>query len=436
MKTNKAFNFLGMILCIGLVACGGGEDSTPEAGSSEQGSGKVNWKFNLGAETFAYYASPALSEDEKTIYIGTAVNVRENASRQDALWAVNRDGSQKWKFNLSDGEEVRSTPVVYDNKVYFTADYRTGQYAKSYTDLFCIDDNGQQLWRKRISGNQLMDGSGLSKVVAYDGKIISVAQDLLVLDAQTGAETYKLEVCNGCNGLSENFINPIINQFNEVVYIYGNALHTFNLTTYEKTSIVVEPLVGGDRVNSTPALDSIGNIYFGSESGQVISLDADGNLRWVFVEGGLSPESSPYIRSSAAIDEVNGVLYVGTKANDSSKFLALYLDSGALKWELAIGRDVYSSPAIDNNGKIYFSSETNYLYAISSEGQEEWKVDLERNVTWSSPAIDSQGNLYIGTMGEGGGSGNGLLYSIKTDSSGLLNGPWSKVHRNNQNTGF
>ncbi len=436
MKSALFLWLMPSLLILSLLACGGGgESSTPDEGASLPGSGAVNWKFNLGANTFAYYSSPALSEDQQTIYIATAKNVRANPSRQDALWAINRDGSHKWHYALTDGEEVRSTPVVYDSKIYFIADYRTGQYTKSYTDLFCLDDQGVQLWRKRISDNQQMQGSGLSKVVVSLGRIIAISKDLLILDPQTGDEIYKLDLCNGCAS-AEKFINPVINQSNDVVYVDGNALHRLNLTTYENTSVSIEPLVGGDSVLSTPAQDSLGNIYFGSESGQVISLDPFGNLRWTYADGPVDPYSTPHIRSSPAIDEVNGVLYVGTKANESSKMLAIYLDSGLLKWELEIGRDVYSSPAIGDNGNLYFSSETGFLYAITPDGVEDWSVNLERSVTWSSPALDDYGVLYIGTMGEGGGGGNGYLYSITTNSTGLQYGPWSKIHRNNQNTGY
>jgi len=58
-----------------------------------------------------------------------------------------------------------------------------------------------------------------------------------------------------------------------------------------------------------------------------------------------------------------------------------------------------------------------------------WKVGVSQDITWPSPTIDSQGVIYIGGMG-------GKIFAIQNDSTGLMPGAWSKIHQNNQNTGF
>ncbi len=424
--------FVSSLVVLSLIACDGDENSTPDEGTSVPGSGAVNWQFNVGSDTYVYYASPALSEDEQTIYVGTSRKVMSNPSRQDALVAVSKDGSQLWRYELSGGEEIRSTPVVYNDKIYFTANYRTGTYSKSYADLFSINQDGSLAWRQRISDAPGTYGNGLSKVVAVQGKIISIMQLGLVFDAESGDLLHSFDPCMGCATIDDHLINPAVDQMYNVVFAFFGRLYQFNVETYQLVSHEIDNLL--NTVLSTPAIDSMGYIYFGTEGGKLFSVTPDGQTRWIYQASNFDVHSGPYIRSSAAIDEVNRLLYVGTKGNEKSKMLAISLDTGELVWEYATAKDIYNAPLITDNYKIYFASEAQRVHILNTQGQEESSILLNGDVTWSSPALDSQGNLYIGTMGNG--EGNGLLFSIKTDSTGLLDGPWSKIHKNNQNTGF
>ncbi len=413
-----------------LVACGGG------GGGGEGGGGdseRVLWQHNVGADTFAYYSSPALSADQQTVYIGTSINVREVPRHADSLQAVNRDGTLQWQFDLTDGEEVRSTPVVYNNKIYFLADYRTGEFAKEYTDLFCLNEAGQQVWRKRLVGeagvSMHMNSTGLATVVIQNGNVVAVVNGLYILDAESGAELF-----TSIDGI--DYLNPIKLNSEEIGYVSDQKLYKVNTINFNVVEIdLTAHMPIWSHVMSTPALDSANNLYFGTEAGEVISIDLDGNLNWRYVLGNLDSYLPPFFRSSPAIDEENGLLYIGTKADGDSKMLGLDLSTGELAWEYATGGDVYCSPAIGNDGKLYFSSESNYLYALDSDGVLAWRVGLGRNVTWSSPAIDDSGVLYIGTMGDGNGKGNGRLFAIQTDSTGLKETGWAKIHGSNLNTG-
>jgi outer membrane protein assembly factor BamB len=175
-------------------------------------------------------------------------------------------------------------------------------------------------------------------------------------------------------------------------------------------------------VLGTPAIDSNNTLYFGTEDGYLVATNTSGELLW-------ETTLDASIRSSVAIDEMNGLLYIGTKDDEKSKLIALAISSGELQWEYEPGGDVYSSPSIGDNGRIYVGSESRYLHAFDSTGEEVWKVHLSQDITWPSPTIDSKGIIYLGGMG-------GKIYAIQTDCTGLMPGPWSKIHQNNQNTGF
>jgi outer membrane protein assembly factor BamB len=116
-------SFLYATCALSLFACGGGggDSKTAQSGSGQQSDGveqsRLVWDKALPTSSFAYYSSPALSSDEETIYIGTAKNVRNSPSGSDLMVAYNRDGGEKWRYTLPNGEEVRSSPVVHNKGI-------------------------------------------------------------------------------------------------------------------------------------------------------------------------------------------------------------------------------------------------------------------------------------------------------------------------------
>jgi outer membrane protein assembly factor BamB len=435
--------FLYATCALSLFACGGGggDSKTAQSGSGQQPGNveqsRLVWDKALPTASFAYYSSPALSSDEETIYIGTAKNVRNSPSGSDLMVAYNRDGGEKWRYTLPNSEEVRSSPVVHNNNIYFTADKRTSEFQKSYRDLVALDNNGQQLWRKRVSDYPSQTGSGLSKVVAYQNQVIYTGLDIFAFDAQTG-DTLFQRLCN-CGGRQDRFVNGAINYKGELVFYDEGRLLKLDLSSYELTGQFADIVTfEGDLVLSTPAIDSNNNIYFGSEAGILYSFDDNLALRWRFELPNPQVLEAPHIRSSVALDESRDTLYFGTKNNEDSEFYALDLNTKAVKWKTSIAGDVYVSPTLDDSGNIYFSSETNLFYAYKSSGELAWQYDLKANVTWSSPVIDSQGIAYIGTLSESdlsASNATGKLVAINTGSNGLMPNTWAKIHRDNQNSG-
>ena len=83
--------------------------------------------------------------------------------------------------------------------------------------------------------------------------------------------------------------------------------------------------------------------------------------KWDFEIGDAGP-------SSPAIDS-DGTIYVGS--NDH-RLYALKPD-GTKKWEFATGGKVQSSPAIASDGTIYFGSLDNKLYAVKPNGTKKWE---------------------------------------------------------------
>ena len=83
------------------------------------------------------------------------------------------------------------------------------------------------------------------------------------------------------------------------------------------------------------------------------------------------------------------------------------------------GSDVYSSPAVGNDGTIYVGSDDYKLYAINPDGSKKWAYDTGEWVM-SSPTIGSDGTIYVA-------SEDGYLYAIKTSTDNPVEGQAAEI---------
>ena len=101
--------------------------------------------------------------------------------------------------------------------------------------------------------------------------------------------------------------------------------------------------------------------------------------------------------------------------------------SGALKWEYSTGDTVTSTPAVGNDGIVYFGSRDGKIYALDEKnGKKKWEYETGGFIH-SSPVIKPKGTLYIG-------SGDGKIYAIATSSKGLADSPWPMHGQNAQHS--
>jgi hypothetical protein len=138
-----------------------------------------------------------------------------------------------------------------------------------------------------------------------------------------------------------------------------------------------------DNVESSALLDADGNVYMGSNANKLVSLDANGTLRWEFDLGG-------DVKSSAAIGP-NGDIYVGSNGN---KLVALGTD-GTKHWEYDTGSDLESSPVIADDGTIYIGAKDSKLHAVLPNGTKKWVYDGPGAFDWQVlPALATDGTIY------------------------------------------
>ena len=148
---------------------------------------------------------------------------------------------------------------------------------------------------------------------------------------------------------------------------------------------------------STPAIGDDGTIYFGCRNRRFYAVAPAGKLRWSFPTGN-------WVDASPALG-TNGTVYFGSW---DKKFYALNR-AGKLFWEFATGGPITSSAAIDLSGVIYFGSHDRKLYALRPDGTKKWEFITEGAIL-SSPAIGAEGTLYFT-------SADGQLWALNPDGT-------------------
>ena len=154
----------------------------------------------------------------------------------------------------------------------------------------------------------------------------------------------------------------------------------------------------GDVLFSSPALDSSGNIYFGALNGRVYSVDDDGNERW-------SAQTGDWVESSVALSPDESTIYVGSWDNS---LYAIDSSTGVVKWTFATGSLIFSSPAVAQDGTVYFGGADGFVYGLSPDGISLWETFVGGEVD-ASIAVGPNGNLYAATS-------EGVVLSLDRDS--------------------
>ena len=268
-----------------------GSDGTIYVGSKDDNLHAINpvdgsqlWIAPVGSNVI--YSTPSIASDG-TIYIG---------SDDDNLYAINPDGSQKWVFNS--GGNFRSTAAIgTDGTVYASSDD---------DNLYALNPaNGSLIWSFPVGGNAQ---SGIA--IDSDGTII-------------------IGVDQGGSAGAVFAVNP-------------DGTQKWSVSVLGRISVCAPAIANG-------------NIYVGTKEGNnLLALNAsNGAQLWSFD----TPDA--ILNSSPAVD-VNGVIYFGSW---DDHVYAVNPD-GSLKYKFPTGDNVWSSPAIGSDGTVYIGSYDGKLYAL------------------------------------------------------------------------
>lgn len=351
--------------------------------------GEQQWTFT---DPLAAVATTAAVAEDGTIYIGSGSQYW--AQNDSTLYAVNPDGSLKWGRKLSAG--IFSAPTLADDGTI---------YVTTMSGLVhSLSDEGthaNENWSLSTSGMVLN-----SPTIGPDGTIYYGGLDFRLAAVTSAGELkwqYSTEWCL--------FSTPAIGPEGEI-YFGSKDHHLYCLEDSVSRAEVrwaapTGTFYDGHLVDSSPSLAPDGTIYVGTDpygaAGQTpvpvtvsfFAFHPDGSRKWSFpVNDGV--ESSPALAE-------DGTIYFGSHNGN----LYAIRDDGAAAtqlWEFATAGQITGSPAVDGMGTIYIGSNDGNVYALRPDGSLKWSFQTDGSIE-ASPALGADGVLYISTM-------NGTLFAI------------------------
>ena len=296
-------------------------DGTIYVGSSNKlyafyPNGTQNWSFETMDQ--GGYVTPAISPpiigSNGTIYF---------LSNYNYLYAINKKGDQKWKFNIPNS--ASASPVISnDGTIYVVS---------SDKQLYAINKNCSLKWTFEIgnaaSSSPVIGSNGTIYVGSKDRNLYAIKPDgTLKWYFETG---YSITT------------SPAIGNDGIIYVLSGdNKLYAIRQNGSQKWTFDI-----GSAYTASPVIGGDGTVYINSGNGKLYAINSDGSLKWTFNIDG-------YGSTTPSIGR-NGTIYVGTNSNK----LYVIKPDGTRKWGFTISS---SKPAVCNDGTIYLG--TNKLYAL------------------------------------------------------------------------
>lgn len=185
-------------------------------------------------------------------------------------------------------------------------------------------------------------------------------------------------------------------------------------------------------VNSAITIDSDGTIYTvgkTSAGGAVCATNPDGSEKW-------KVELPSLVNYGGVVIGEDGTLYAtgGSVIADQETGGIVALDKdGNLKWHFATAESVTNCvPMVDNRGYIHFVTDDAVYYIVKPDGTAyaSLKVGEKSN---SSPVMNADGNVLLSVEIEAGVS---AVMNLSTGASSAANSAWPMKGQNWQRTGL
>jgi len=281
-----------------------------------------------------------------------------------------------WSFQVED--EIRSTPLVYNNVVY------VGSYDNN---LWALDaKDGSLKWKVATEG-------GIGSSPTYAGGSIyfgSSDQRLHAVDVRTGKRQWNVKTDG------KVFTKPAA----------AVGLIFFGSDDGKLRAIKPQPASGKEMwayniiqpIRSSPVVVD-DRIYFGSDGGEFACVDVSGQPLWRF-------QSRRPIMATPLIKD--NIIYVGS---DDQLFYALDIEQGYPIWRVRTGGKVRSGAAY-GDGKVFFGSNDGVFYALEAMGgREVWRYETKQPIV-SSPFVYKE-SVYFGCADHS-------VYSLHVQSGDML----------------
>lgn len=378
---------------------------SPYKGLTEQPL-KPKWIYPSPGGFGGFTSSIAIGSNGK-IYAGTAQNeefIQDITSGYSGvLCAVFPDGKIDW---LHDSH--RGTPMIsmIESGPLLTSDGKI-IYGKDDGHVYAVSQKGELLWD--FSSDDPFDPENYDDNEQIIPSPVLGPDNTLYIVSHWG-NVYRPEVINSWN--RNPMLRPIIEKHNikPAKRQTWGKLYAVNVQTGERKWIFDPSLGVSNKIGfwCSPAMGKDGTIYAAahdnSYNGYLYAFNSNGTLKWKYPKE--NKEKIQALQSSPSIGD-DGTIYVGSFGVRGNARLYAFNPNGSLKWEYEITENrITSGPGIGPDGTLYFGSHNHparppkgQLYNLKDLGiraELKWKFEINYGIT-ASPAIDNQGNVFFKT---------------------------------------
>lgn len=296
----------------------------------------------------------------------------DGGSRDEGLVALDSTGKKLWSYQDSDyqpyGERLGGPTVTTDGYIYVSTQGESGKIHK-------LAPNGALIWKINKWGTNgcsvphSVEYRDYSGTVGLDGGLITFCSGGVIAYDRDGKFKWRFRD-TGISGSD---------------YVYPGSIG---------------------------ATDRTGNIFFGSEAGELVAINRFGKFLWKSVTGATSIYP-PAISGSTIIVAAHHMSTSFANGN-----VLAFDTSGRRLWSVTLAGKPVSEPILDASGNIYVATENSRLHKINANGSIAWSVSIgDSTVTnvYNYLTINSIGDLLAYSAEKGQNflvsiaSGNGAI---------------------------
>jgi outer membrane protein assembly factor BamB len=285
------------------------------------------------------------------------------------LYAVNKDGTLHWKFEI--GRILNTPSIGADGTIYVST---TGSYKSVGHKLYAVTPDGKQKWCTEIGDttyfSPVIDEQGTVYITSGNGKLHAISPD--------GTIKWIFECKYKFWSLPT--IGP-----NGEIYIASNDQQLYAL--HSNGQMLWSLCVGQGHGGSILSVDTQGNLLINSSlqnQFMIKIINPNGSIIWTYTL------KDGFIASQPVVGE-GGALYFG-----ASEFRLFSIDfNHNVLWMLKHEGFMIDSPIFGADGTLYFGTQiagsnktTSNIYAVDVNGTVKWVQKIKGAITFPAFSKD------------------------------------------------
>ena len=367
------------------------------------------WIYNSGSTRLSSPAIDSRNAADVRIYTGRSSNNTGDRLDKGRLIRLRpTDGTEEWTRNPDstpdNDDDIDSSPTVDGSgDIYIGNDSAL---------ISRYNSNGTRVWFNTLDSNIegkpfVSEATGRVYVVTDNGTLYALRRDTgaVVWTSDIGPTVGSFDYTSSPVAVYDSALAPGEN----LIYVGSQDDSLYVVRDAGASAVLVRQFsLPSGSIRSTPAINPVnGYVYFGSDDNNLWGVPANGTTTgaWAVGTGG-DVVSSPAVTGDGRtvyVGSNNGRLYIiALNADGSINNTQTYPPSG----DSAIGA-IQSSPTIADDGAVIFGSDDGHLYALNPDRTLRWKYPAVGSIgaVRSKPAIGPDGIIYFSTE-------DGRMYAI------------------------